>query len=115
MFFFFFGGGGVKIFNFSFFFVFNKNNNFFGGWGGLEIFVDISFGVTSKIDYFYGLFTKISYPYLSSVMKFNLMHTTTTIKHDGQGPKQEHFLGFSKISSIFGGMLEIPDIFWLTY
>ena len=44
-------------------------------------------------------------------MKFTILHTTTTIKHAGQGTKQEHFLVFSKISSIILGVLEISDIF----
>ena len=74
---------------------------FFGGGGGI-----------SKFDYFYGLFTKINYCYLCYVMKFTILHTTTTIKHAGQGTKQKHFLGFSKISSIILGVLEISDIFF---
>ena len=46
------------------------------------------FWVTSKFvnfDYFYGLLSKINYCYLCSVMKFTLIHSTTIIKHDGQG------------------------------
>ena len=30
-------------------------------------------------------FTEINYCYFCSVMKFTLIHTTTAIKHDGQG------------------------------
>ena len=46
--------------------------------------MDIFWG-HAKFDYFYGLFTTINYCYLCNVMKFTLIHTTTTIKHDGQG------------------------------
>ena len=47
--------------------------------------MDIFLVVTSKFDYFYGLFTKLNHFYLCFVMKFNLIHTTTTIKNEGQG------------------------------
>ena len=45
-------------------------------------------------------------------MKFTLTHTTTVIQRNGQDILRGIFLGFAKTSSIFGDMLEIPDIFW---
>ena len=47
--------------------------------------MDIFWGSLLNLIIFMGLFTKINYCDLCSVMKFTLIHTTTTIKHDGQG------------------------------
>ena len=72
---------GVEIFYFNIYFGFSTKTTLFlvGNFCGYFL------GVTSKLDYFYGLLTKINYCYLCSVMEFTVIHTKTTIKHDGQG------------------------------
>ena len=63
--------GGFKILNFNIYFFFRKYSYFFG----LEIFVGIVLGVTSKLDNFHGLFLQIKCSCMCSVMKSTLIHT----------------------------------------
>ena len=73
---------------------------------GVSRFCGYLFGVTSNFDNFYGLFFKINYCNLCSVMRF----TQLSLNIMGR-LFMMICLGFAKTLSIFGGMLEIPDIF----
>ena len=85
---FFWGGGGVKILNFNIFWGLQKNE-----YLGYEDFVDIFWGVITKLEYILGSFPCI----LGSFLK---------VKVQNGG----YFLGLLKFQ-IFFGVLEIPDIF----
>ena len=81
---------GFKILNFNIFWGFQKNEYFLG----YEDFVDIFWGVTTKLAYIHGSFLCM----LGSFLK-------------GQVQNGGYFLGFLKFQTFFG-VSEIPDIFW---
>ena len=68
------------------------------GGGGVQCFVDITFWVITKLDYIKGLFLCI----FGSFLK---------VKVQNEG----NFFGVAKISNIFFGVLEIPDIFFFFF